>query len=473
MKLRTRLVVAFSLLLLVVVAVVGIAVVGSTRNVLVGAIDEDLAVIQDGIRNNFLNSDDLLEQVTLTVAPGRPAVKSPQALVIVDVQERSISGQPSGFTNDPDPLPNIETFAALVADGNISTIVAEDGSLDYRAFGWVTDTGEIGVWAVPLGEVDSAISDLIRTFVITAIVVALIGAFVTWWAVRRELEPVDRMVDTATAIAGGDLAQRVDVTNSSVELGRLGTALNDMLGQIEEAITQEQDAKERLTDFVADASHELRTPIAAVLGYSELYRQGALAEEGAIDNAMRRIGTETSRMERLVDDLLLLARLDRIHGMEPTSVNMTDVARDAATNSMAIDPEHPVSVNGPDAVRVIGDEQRLTQVVVNLLTNARVHTPKGTEVAITVGESDGNAKIDVIDDGPGLPEDDSGKLFERFYRIDSSRSRETGGAGLGLAIVAAIVAAHDGSIEAGNESGRGARVTVILPSEPQTPVDPD
>ncbi|MBT3995601.1 MAG: HAMP domain-containing histidine kinase [Chloroflexi bacterium] len=463
MKLQTRLVAAFSLLLLVVVAVVGAAVVGSTRNVLVGAIDEDLAVIQAGIRDKYLNSTDLLAQVTLEVDPNRPAVKSPQALVIVDVQARTVTGQASGFTDNPDPLPNVEAFAALVAKGEFSTISSEDGSLNYRAFAWATDTDEIGVWAVPLGEVDAAVSDLVRTFGVTAVLVAILGALATWWAVRRELKPIDQMVETASAIAGGDLSQRVNVVDSSVELGRLGTALNDMLVQIEDAITEEQNAKARLTDFVADASHELRTPIAAVLGYSELYRQGALVENKDIDNAMRRIGSETSRMERLVADLLLLARLDRVYAMEPASVNLTDVAGDAATNSEAIDPEHPVTINSDGPVRVMGDEQRLTQVIANLLANARAHTPDGTAVTISLREENGQAIMDVVDDGPGLPEDDSEKLFERFYRIDSSRSRETGGAGLGLAIVAAIVSAHKGTIEAANQEGHGARVTVSLP----------
>ncbi|MBT3996405.1 MAG: HAMP domain-containing histidine kinase [Chloroflexi bacterium] len=463
MKLQTRLVATFSLLLLIVVAVVGIAVVGSTRSVLVGAIDEDLAVIQAGIRDKFLNSTDLLEQVTLTVDPDRPAVKSPQALVIVDVQERTVEGQASGFTDDPDPLPNIETFANLIAKGEISTISSEDNSLNYRAFAWATDTGEIGVWAVPLAEVDSAVSNLVRTFAITAVIVAVFGALATWFAVRRELRPVDQMVDTATAIAAGDLTQRVDVIHSSTELGRLGTALNEMLVQIEDAIIEEQNAKARLTDFVADASHELRTPIAAVLGYSELYRQGALVESKDIDNAMRRIGTETSRMERLVGDLLLLARLDRQQAFKPTSVNLTEVVRDAVTNSEAIDADYPITFDVVGSIRVMGDEQRLTQVVANLLANARVHTPKGTSVAVSLREKDHRVILNVIDDGPGLPEEEAGKLFERFYRIDSSRSRDTGGAGLGLAIVAAIVAAHDGTIEASNEDGHGARVTVSLP----------
>jgi two-component system OmpR family sensor kinase len=464
MRLQTRLVITFSVLLLIVVAVVGIVVVGSSRRVLTDSIDGDLAVIQAGIRDKFLNSVDLLEQVTLTVDPDRPPVKSPQALVIVDVETREVSGQTSGFTDAPDSLPAIEAFAELVAAGDIATISAEDGSLNYRAFGWVTDTGEIGVWAVPLREVDAAVERAIRTFIITAAAVALMGGFATWLAVRRELRPVDQMVDTATAIAGGNLSQRVKTVDESTELGRLGSALNEMLGQIEGAITQEQAAKERLTDFVADASHELRTPIAAVLGYAELYRSGALVESKDIDNAMRRIGTETSRMERLVSDLLLLARLDQQQAVELEPVNLADVVRDAVTDSMAIDGEFPVTVEGPDSVRVIGDGQRLTQVVANLLANVRTHTPKGTSVTVRLRGGGDFVSVDVVDDGPGLPEEDADRLFERFYRMDSSRSRASGGAGLGLAIVAAIVAAHGGSIEAANESGRGARVTVSLPA---------
>jgi two-component system, OmpR family, sensor kinase len=464
MRLQTRLVAMFSLLLLMVIALVGIFVVTSTRDVLTESIDEDLRVTQIGIREQFINSDDLLQRVTLNIGPNRPPVKSPQALVIVGVQDRVITVQASGFTNAPDPLPDIESFPDLVASGSIETIPSDDGTISYRAFGWVTDADEIGVWAIPLSEVEDAVRGIIRTFLITGAGVALLGGLTTWLAVRRELRPVDRMVDTATAIAAGDLTQRVQDVNSSTELGNLGTALNEMLVQIEDSMTKEQAAKERLTDFVADASHELRTPIAAVLGYSELYRNGALVDRGAIDNAMRRIGTETSRMERLVADLLLLARLDHQQAMEPVYVNLAAVVRDAVTDSQAIDADHPITVVGSDSVRVTGDEQRLTQVVANLLANARAHTPKGTSVTVKLRENDDLVVMDVIDDGPGLPEENSDKLFERFYRINSSSSRTSGGAGLGLAIVAAIVTAHSGTIEAANEDGHGARVTVTLPA---------
>jgi two-component system OmpR family sensor kinase len=273
------------------------------------------------------------------------------------------------------------------------------------------------------------------------------------------------MVDTATAIAGGDLTQRVLDTDPSTELGRLGAALNEMLSQIEDAFTHEQNANERLKQFVADASHELRTPIAAINGYSELYRNGALEDQNELDNAMRRIATETSRMQRLVADLLLLARLDREQPLERRSINLASVVRDAASDSMAIERDRPVTVEGPETLRFSGDEQLLTQIVANLLANARMHTPAGSPVAITLVQDNGNITLDIVDEGPGLPDSDGGKLFERFYRVDGSRGRPNGGAGLGLAIVAAIARAHGGSVDAANEDGHGARFTITLPAE--------
>ena len=224
MRLQTRLVATFILLLLGVVVIVGIVVVGSSRSVLQAPIDEELMLVQSGITDKLLKSEDLLERFAVTDDPNLPPVKSAQAIVIVDIGERVVSAQSSGFTDDPDPLPAIEYFADLVAKGGIATIPSEDGTLNYRAFGWVNDEGEIGVLAVPIGEVDAAVNGIVRTFLLTAGVVALLGGISTCWSVRRELRPVDRMVDTATAIAGGDLTQRVHDVDSSTELGRLGTA---------------------------------------------------------------------------------------------------------------------------------------------------------------------------------------------------------------------------------------------------------
>jgi two-component system, OmpR family, sensor kinase len=464
MGLRTRLAVAFVLLLLVVVAIAGVVVVESSRRVLTDQIDEDLKNVQLRFDPLKFSENVLLKQIEKLDTLDRDPKANSEAIVIVEPDGIVRFAQSSGFPDDPDPLPDISAFPSVTSGGDIFTISSEDGTLNYRAFGW-TDDGEVGVWAVPLDEVDAAVSGILRTFLLIGVVVAVFGGAVTWWTVQRGLKPVDRMVDTATTIAGGDLTQRVLDTNPSTELGRLGAALNEMLAQIEDAFTHEQVANERLKQFVADASHELRTPIAAINGYSELYRSGALQDQVELDNAMRRIGTETTRMQRLVADLLLLARLDREQSLERRSINLAAVVRDAASDSMAIERDRPVTVHGPDSLRVIGDEQLLSQIIANLLANTRTHTPEGTPVAITLGQDNGDITLNVVDDGPGLPESGGDKLFERFYRLDGSRGRTNGGAGLGLAIVAAIARAHGGSVDAANEDGHGARFTVTLPAE--------
>ena len=216
---------------------------------------------------------------------------------------------------------------------------------------------------------------------------------------------------------------------------------------------------------MADASHELRTPIAAIQGYAELYQKGALVDDEQLDNAMRRVSSDAARMKRLVTDLLLLARLDQGGAVERRSVNLVNLVNDAATDSEAIEPGRPISVEGPEAVRVIGDEQQLSQVMANLLGNARMHTPAGAPVAVQVASDSGFAVVEVIDSGPGLPDGAASRIFDRFYRVDPSRDRQSGGSGLGLAIVAAIVEEHGGTVEAANEPGKGARFTFRLPLE--------
>ena len=316
MTLKSRLVAAFTLLLIGVIAVLGFVMVSSTRQVLTNQIDETLVGVTDrsgGPFGRFFSGGS---------AFGRsddPAQR-PVALLILADDGSVLFSEPSGFADDPDPLPNAEAAMDLIGQEEIATIPAADGSLDYRAVVGGLGNGVVEVWAVPLDEVDAAVRKLIRTLVLAGVGVALIGGAITWWTVQRGLKPVDDMVGTATAIAAGDLARRIDDPDPATELGELGAALNEMLTQIEDAFRHEQTANERLKQFVADASHELRTPLAAVKGYTELYRKGALEDPGALDNAVRRISTESSRMERLVADLLLLARLDRGQAMEQRSV---------------------------------------------------------------------------------------------------------------------------------------------------------
>jgi two-component system OmpR family sensor kinase len=312
--------------------------------------------------------------------------------------------------------------------------------------------------------VDAAVSDLVRTILVTAAIVLAVGAATAWLIVRRGLRPVDRMVDTASAIAAGDLSQRIEHDDEDrSELGRLAAALDDMLAQLEAAFTEREQSQAQLEQFVADASHELRTPVTAIRGYAELYRRGGIAEGEALDRAMARIEGESERMGRLVEDLLLLARLDQHQPLDITEVDLTQLAADAVSDLRAVDTGRSVTLDAAVPVVVAGDERRLRQVLANLLGNARVHTPPGTPVHVAVEPDDGNARLVVADEGPGVDAANRARIFERFYRADRSRSRARGGAGLGLSIVERVVVAHGGRLEVDERPGGGARFTVWLP----------
>ena len=457
MTLKARLVIAIGVLILIVIAALGVVVVRSSSEVLVGQVDELL----DGVQSRSGGRLPLLPAET--TRGFRDVASYSAARMIVAGNGEVVLAEPSGFSDDPDPLPDPAAVDALLATGEVATIPSVDGSIDYRAVASEIGGGLVSVVAVPLGDVTAALDSLVRMLWLTGIVMALVAGAVAWWTVNRAMKPVDRMVDTATRIAGGELSHRIEDNNPETELGSLGVALNDMLAKIELAFDEEQRAKDRLKQFVADASHELRTPIAAVRGYTELYRRGALSEVDDLDRAMTRIGMESSRMEHLVEDLLLLARIDRGMAFEVRPVNLAAVVGDAVTDSRAIDPNRPISIKVPSSVSVIGDERRLLQVVANLLANARTHTPPGTPVSVALTESKTTVTIEVADEGPGLPED-AEKLFNRFHRSDDSRTRSSGGAGLGLAIVAAIVGAHGGTVEAATRSTGGAVFRVKLPT---------
>jgi two-component system OmpR family sensor kinase len=247
-------------------------------------------------------------------------------------------------------------------------------------------------------------------------------------------------------------------------VGRLGLALNAMLGRLERAFAAQQASEERLRRFLADASHELRTPLASIRGYAELFRIGATRAPGETDKAMLRIEQESARMGVLVEDLLTLARLDELREPVRAEVDLAALARDAVDDARAIasDREIDVTVDGPAPLEA--DAHQLRQVLGNLLRNALVHTPAGTPVEVGVARENGVVRLEVRDHGPGLPTDDADVLFERFWRAEGGRERGKGGAGLGLAIVAGIVAAHEGHVEAGNAPGGGARFVVRLPA---------
>ena len=353
--------------------------------------------------------------------------------------------------------------------GEIVTVPATDGSVDYRAVSTRSPGPEATstVVAVPMSGVDEQLDRLLLVEGgVIAAVLLLMGA-AGWWVVRVALEPLDRIGATAGAIAAGDLSQRVTPADERTEVGRLGLSLNAMLHQIEQAFGERTASENRLRQFLADASHELRTPLSSIRGYAELYRMGAARDPEGAEQAMSRIEQEAARMGVLVEDLLMLARLDEVRDAVREPVDLTELARDAADDARAAARDREVTLHADDDTVVQAAPDQLRQVIANLTRNALVHTPPGTAVELGVAREGDRVRLAVRDHGHGLPlqaGEDEQALFERFWRADPARGRGPAGAGLGLAIVHAIVSAHGGTVRAQNAPGGGALFTVELPA---------
>jgi two-component system, OmpR family, sensor kinase len=345
------------------------------------------------------------------------------------------------------------------------TVPAEQGDLRYRALAIRArdGTGTIVV-AVPLAEADATLDRLLRVEALVIAGVLLLLGLAAALLVRLALRPLDRMATTAGIIAGGDLSHRVSPATPRTEVGRLGKALNAMLDRLEDAFAKRQESEDRLRRFLSDASHELRTPLAAIRGYAELHRMGAAREPADVEQAMRRIEDEAARMGVLVEDLLALARLDEEREPVRRRVDLAAIARDAVDDARATAPDRNIELHAEPGANVLADPHQLRQVLANLLRNAVVHTPAGTPVEVTVARAGDDVRVDVRDHGPGLPTADSDALFDRFWRAEGGRERGKAGAGLGLAIVAGIVAAHGGRVGAADAPGGGACFSAMLPS---------
>lgn len=302
---------------------------------------------------------------------------------------------------------------------------------------------------------------LLIELLVTAAVLGALAA-VGLWVVRLGLKPLRSIEATAASIAAGDLTKRVGPANERTEVGRLGLALNAMLAQIESAFIAREASEQKLRRFVADASHELRTPLAAVRAYAELFTRGARRRPDDLERSMAGISRESERMSTLVEDLLLLARLDEGRPLQRERVRLDEVVTEAVETAHTVDPARPITLDAEPVV-ILGDHDRLRQIVDNLLSNIRAHTPAETPAHIAVGRANGDAVIEVADEGPGMSRDDLDRIFERFYRPDASRSRSRGGVGLGLSIVAAVAEAHGGRVEAESQPGRGATFRILLP----------
>jgi len=360
-------------------------------------------------------------------------------------------------------------FPRNLAQGHSTTVGSEDSGLKYRVTAFPS-RGQPGTTlvAIPLKDASQTLNRLllVEALVIGGVLV-LLGAL-AWFVVGIGLRPLDRMGATAGAIAAGDLSRRVEPATERTEVGRLGLALNGMLAQIEKAFAEREASESRLRRFLADASHELRTPLSSIRGYAELYRMGAAKDTADTEKSMRRIEEEARRMGVLVEDLLALARMDEVREPVREPVELRGLARDAVDDSRAVAPNRDIELEANGPATVLGDHDELRKVIANLMRNAIVHTPAGTPIEVKLSSDNGDAVIEVRDHGPGLPPGtDPAELFERFWRSEPGRRQGPGGAGLGLAIVSAIVAAHGGSVSASNADGGGASFVVRLPERRQ------
>lgn len=474
LSLRSRLLASVLILVALGLVVSDVAAATALRSYLVGRVDSGLANA-DGPAEHLLAAGGLFDQATgrqvygiLGDSNSYVALVSPSGQVIQSTIVHTGTVVP--------PRPVLPANIGAGTSVPITVAAQHSGSGQWRVianpiFG-ENATLVIGASLTPVRSTMARL-ELIELLVSLG-VLALIG-IVGRWLVHLGLRPLDKIAGTAGAIAAGDLSQRVERQDSDTEVGRLGIALNTMMGQIEAAFVARQASEERLRRFVADASHELRTPLTSIRGYAELFRRGAWARPDDLANAMRRIEEESTRMGGLVEDMLLLARLDQRRPLASSELDLAAIAADAVADARAAEPDRPISLRLAGPVPVRGDAGRLHQVAANLLANARDHTPPGTPVVVSARvESAAGTKwlavLEVADSGPGLAPDSAARVFERFYRVDTSRSRGAlgagAGSGLGLSIVAAIAEAHGGTVGVKSLPGEGATFRVELPAEP-------
>ncbi|MFF8281221.1 sensor histidine kinase [Streptomyces albus] len=501
LSLRTRLLVLSMALVAVGLLATGIVVSAALHDYLQDRVDERLTVIGQLAARAMPASDGSAPRGVRAVS------LADNTVTFVDDQ-----GTPRGSvdTTTPPPgggpdLPALDRRAVQATQARPFTVPSRDGSHDWRVVALPRtdrhspahtngnagngDTGSVVV-ASSLRDVDNTVGKT-RTLSLTA-GSALLGALAVagWFAVRSGLRPLTNIEETSAAITTGDLSQRIpELAGPHTEVGRLTERLNAMLAQIDTAFRARAEAESRMRHFLADASHELRTPLVGIKGYTDLYRMGFLPTRQDIDTTMARIAQESARLTRLVENMLLLARLDEdAHGpsapgtahelalpLELEPMDLRTLAADAFHDVQALDATRPVTLTGPGGGKpatapALADEARLRQVVSNLVGNAVAHTPPGTPVRIGVGTTGEHTVLEVEDRGPGLSPQDRDRVFDRFYRTDGSRARTgNGGSGLGLAIAQSLVTAHNGRIALDTAPGAGCTFRILLPLPDEAP----
>ncbi len=485
MSLRLRLVVAIGLVALAALVAADVATYSSLRTFMFDRVDQTLLATHQAFSpppgaQAIGPGNDEGGPVFHTVPPSRFGALAPGFFVerITPVGIfRQDATEPGGRHYAP-TLPAWAT-APLGADaveqpstGNdyFTTSSTVSGGPSFRVLVTTTPDGDRLILAQPLDATTETLHDLLLIELAVTAAALLAAVLLGFWLVRVGLQPLQEIEDTAEAIAEGRLESRVPGEEKRTEVGRLARSLNQMLARIQRAFAERdateaqlRQSEERMRRFVADASHELRTPLAAVSAYAELYQRAAAEHPEDVGRLMAGIEGESARMRTLVEDLFLLARLDEGRPLAQVPVELVGLAADAVNAAVAVGPAWPVTLSAAGPVEVVGDGERLRQVLDNLLSNVRAHTPAGTPTTVTVSTDGASAVVEVADRGPGISPQDGARVFERFYRADPSRARNSGGSGLGLSIVAAIVAAHHGQVAAAPGPEGGVTFTVRLP----------
>jgi two-component system OmpR family sensor kinase len=463
MSLRTRVMAAAALLVFLTSLVT--AVLGTTllRSYLLSRVDTQLQDFAT-VANRTVAREQLQPSGT-----GRPQSLPTAFLIEVIAPDGKVTmaGGPLGATDAP------QLSAAQLSDGGTPFTAPAAGSSgdSWRVLVQPMSGGDHLVIAYGLGGLSSTLTRLEIADAIAAAAAVVLLAAVGLPLVRASLAPLREIESTAAAIAGGDLSRRIDVAAGNTEVGRLAGALDVMLASIEDAYLARADgearalrSQDRMRRFIADASHELRTPLTSVRGFAEYgLQQGGNASPEELLRLMGLIAREAGRMGRLVDDLLLLARFDAGRALERRPVDLASIAAEAVQRARIVAAGRPITLEAAEPVIVDADAERLRQVIDNLIGNAIRHTPPGTVVAVTVSNEPASGRLTVADNGPGMTREQASRVFERFYRTDDARTRASGGAGLGLAIAAALTAAHGGELTVDTEPGHGAAFHLRLP----------
>ena len=473
--LRTRLILVSLSLSAVAILASDFASNSALRSFLINQVDTQLNSIAGGsilrLDRAGIDPNSTEEDSTNTgLKPVRPlgGVPTATSVTLLDLNGK-VTGHLGGDlaqSNSASPFAGLNISKVLQYNGKPFTIQEAGTAPDIRAIARLLPSGDgIVVVSVALDSVDRTLGELGWLYLLISLIVLVAIIIIANLIIRLSLRPLTQIEETAAAIAEGDFSARLPEQNPRTEVGRLTQSLNTMLGRIEEAFDARTQSESKLRRFVADASHELRTPLTAIRGFAELHRQGAVEGPEKTKELIGRIEKESIRMGSLVEDLLLLARLDQHRTIEREPVDLSLLAEEAVASAQAAGPDHPITLNSQgEEIFVLGDQLRIHQALANLLVNARTHTPAGTPITVTISQSDDETLLSVSDKGPGLSKEHQERIFERFYRADSSRSRTAGeGSGLGLSIVDAVMKALGGHVSVESKEGEGSTFTLHFP----------